>query len=40
MIMRNGKTRIPDSQLDLMIGDKLLFFTKPENETIVEDLFN
>ena len=40
IIMRNGKARMPDSHIELKIGDKLLFFSKMENISKIEDLFN
>lgn len=39
IIIRDGKVRIPDSHIELKIGDQLLFFSKPENVFKVEDLF-
>ena len=39
IIMRDGKARIPDSHIELKVGDKLLFFSKPEHVSIVEELF-
>ena len=39
IIMRSGKARIPDSHIELKIGDKLLFFSKPKHVSKVEDLF-
>jgi len=39
IIMRNGKARIPDSHIELKVGDKLLFFSKPKHVSKVEDLF-
>ena len=39
IIIRDGKARIPDSHIELKVGDKLLFFSKPERVSKVEDLF-
>ena len=39
IIVRDGKARIPDSHIELKVGDKLLFFSKPERVSKVEDLF-
>ena len=39
IIMRNSKARIPDSHIELKVGDKLLFFSKPEHVSKIEDLF-
>ncbi len=39
IIMRDSKARMPDSHIELKIGDKLLFFSKPKHVSKVEDLF-
>lgn len=39
IIIRDGRARIPDSHIELKVGDKLLFFSKPERVSKVEDLF-
>ena len=39
IIIRDGKARIPDSHIELKVGDKLLFFSKSERVSKVEDLF-
>ena len=39
IIIREGRARIPDSHIELKVGDKLLFFSKPERVSKVEDLF-
>ena len=39
IIIRDGKARMPDSHIELKVGDKLLFFSKPKHVSKVEDLF-
>ena len=39
IIIRDERARIPDSHIELKIGDKLLIFSKPERVSKVEELF-